>query len=111
MAQRKESRVVRAQGKHPMEAHYQEALTKARYNTNIFNSMEEQSRYLSYFSDRKIWVGKSIDFLILHGLSLTKRFDVMMWIPLLTLCTLVYTTLVRLLLQSKVFLNMSHDIY
>ena len=110
MAQRKESRLVRAQGKHPMEAHYQEALTKARY-TNIFNSMEEQSRYLSYFSNRKIWVGKSIDYLRLHGLSLTKRFDVMMWILLLTLCTLVVTTLVRLLLQSKVFLNMNHDVY
>ena len=43
IARRKESRVARARGKCPMEAHHQEAQTQARYDTNIFNSMEEQS--------------------------------------------------------------------
>ena len=52
-----------------MEDHHQEARTKARYDTNIFDSMEEQSQYLSYYLERKIWAGKSIDFLRL-GLGL-----------------------------------------
>ena len=32
----------------------------------------------------------------LHSLGLTERFGAMKWILLLTLCTLMYTTLVRL---------------
>ena len=71
MAQRKESRTSQARGKHPMEVHHQEARKNARYDTNILISMEEQSRYLSDFSKRKIWAGKSVDFLRLHGLGLT----------------------------------------
>ena len=51
---------------------------KARYGTNKFNSMEKQSQYLSNFLERKIWAGKSIDFLGFDGLGLTERFGAMM---------------------------------
>ena len=41
-------------------------------------------------------MGKYVDFLRLHGFGLMERFGVMMWIPLLALCTPVYRTLIRL---------------
>ena len=97
MAPRRKSFTAQAQEKRrPMEDHQQKARQKPRYDTSILDSKEEQSLYLSNFSKRTIWAGKDVDFVGLHNLGLTERFGKMKGLPLLTLCTPLYMTLVRL---------------
>ena len=50
--------------------------------------------YLNDFSYKSIRLGKNIDFFDLGELGLEIVFHKMEWVPFLSLCTLVYTTLV-----------------
>ena len=95
MALRQEAKFAQVKGKQLIEAKPYVVSRKARGFANCtFLSLEEEKHFLEDFSDRKISPGKNIDFYDSKGLGLEQIFSKMEWLPLLSLCTPAYTTLV-----------------
>ncbi|KAL6328438.1 hypothetical protein AAG906_038313 [Vitis piasezkii] len=77
MVLRRETVASRAQGKRPTEPSQpdqMEARRKARYDTTLFNFVEEYQRYKQKFSERKVVLGRSINFSQLQYFGFEKLF-------------------------------------
>ncbi|RVW39153.1 hypothetical protein CK203_078179 [Vitis vinifera] len=64
-APRQETGTFRAQGKRlaePSQPEQTEARRKARYDTTLFNSIEDYQRYKQKFAQRKVVLGRSVNF-------------------------------------------------
>ena len=90
-----------AQGKRLVQEHTHEARKNEKFDSTIFGSREEQERYISNFSKRKVSGGKNLDFIQLVGLDLTTKFSAMKWIPLLQLVVPMYPILVIFFITSQ----------
>ncbi|RVX13382.1 hypothetical protein CK203_021152 [Vitis vinifera] len=65
MAPRRETGTSRAQGKRPVEPsqpEQTEAHRKARFDTTLFSSNEDYQRYKQKFAQRKVVIGRSVNF-------------------------------------------------
>ena len=65
MTPRRETGTSRAQGKRPDESsqpEQTEARRKLRYDTTIFSSVEDYQRYKQKFAQRKVVLGRSVNF-------------------------------------------------
>ena len=98
MAPRRESTTSRAQGKCPTKPS-QPSLSKARrqaqFETSLFSSMEDYQQYKQKFSQRKVVLGKSINFSQLQHFGFEGLFGRMGWLPMMMVSELIFLTLVR----------------
>ena len=97
MAPKREMAASRAQDKHPTEPSQPdqtEARRKARYDTALFNSVEEYQRYKQKFTQRKVIPGRSINFYQLQYFGFEGLFGRMGWLPVMTILELIFPTLV-----------------
>ena len=65
MTPRRETDTSRAQGKHPVEPsqpEQTEAHQKVRFDTALFSSNEDYQRYKQKFAQRKLVLGRSVNF-------------------------------------------------
>ncbi|RVW25332.1 Retrovirus-related Pol polyprotein from transposon RE1 [Vitis vinifera] len=92
-----ERTISRAQGKRPTEPSQldqKEACRKARYDMNLFNSVEDYQRYKQKFAQRKVVLGRSINFFQLQYFGFERLFGRMGWLPVVTIFKLIFLTLV-----------------
>ena len=98
MAPRRETTASRAQGKRPAKPSQPdeaEAPRKARFDTDLFTSMEEYQRYKQKFAQRKVVPGRNINFSQLQHFGFEGLFPRMGWLPLMTISEPIFLTLVR----------------
>ena len=78
MTPRRETGTSRAQGKRLAEAsqlEQTEARRKARYDTTLFISVEDYQRYKQKFAQRKVVLGRSVNFSQLQHFGFEGLFD------------------------------------
>ena len=98
MAPKREMAASRAQDKHPTEPSQPdqtEARRKARYDTALFNSVEEYQRYKQKFTQRKVIPGRSINFYQLQYFGFEGLFGRMGWLLVVMIFESIFPTLVR----------------
>ncbi|RVW35392.1 hypothetical protein CK203_077069 [Vitis vinifera] len=99
MAPRKETGTSRVQGKRPAEPSQQseqtEARRKARYDTALFDLVEDYQRYKTHFAKRKVVLGRNINFSQLQSLGFEGLFIRMGWLSVVTVSEPIFPTLVR----------------
>ena len=98
MAHRRDSAVSKAQGKRPVEPSQpdqSEAHRKARYDTDLFGSVEDYQRYKQKFAQRKVVLGRSINFSQIQYLGFEGIFGWMGWLPVVTISEPIFPTLIR----------------
>ena len=77
---------------------------KARcFANSTLLTLEQDKRFLEDFLERKIVPSKNINFYKFPGLGLVEMFLKMDRLPILSLCTPVYTTFVRLFYCKAIF--------
>ena len=77
MAPRRETGTSRAQGKRPVEPsqlEQTEARRKARYDTALFSSNEDYQHYKQKFAQRKVVLGRSVNFSQLQHFGFERLF-------------------------------------
>ncbi|RVW49256.1 hypothetical protein CK203_073217 [Vitis vinifera] len=85
-------------GKRPVEPsqpEQTEARRKARYDTALFSSNKDYQRYKQKFAQRKVVLGRSVNFSHLQHFGFEGLFGRMGWLPVVTISKLVFPTLVR----------------
>ena len=90
--------VFRAQGKRPVEPSQPEqtkARRKVRYDTTLFSSIKEYQRYKQKFAQRKVVLGRSINFSQLQYFEFEGLFSQMGQLPVVTIFEPIFPTLVR----------------
>ena len=100
MTLRRETTISRAQGKRPAEPSQpdqKEACRKARYDMNLFNSVEDYQRYKQKFAQRKVVLGRSINFFQLQYFGFEGLFGRMGWLLVVTISEPIFPTLMRAL--------------
>ena len=98
MAPRRESATFRAQGKHPTESSQPtqtKAHQKARFDTALFSFVEDYQRYKQKFAQRKVVLGRSINFSQLQHFGFESLFSWMGWLPIVMIFEPIFPTLVR----------------
>ena len=73
-----------------MEAH-----RKARYDTTLFSSVEDYQRYKQNFTQRKVVLGRSVNFAQLQHFGFEGLFGRMGWLSVETISEPIFPTLVR----------------
>ncbi|RVW33543.1 hypothetical protein CK203_095924 [Vitis vinifera] len=97
MALRKELAASRAQGKCPAmssQPPQPEARRKTRFDTTLFSSVEDYQRYKQKFAQRKVVLGRSINFSQLQHFGFERVFNRMGWLPMVTVLEPIFSTLV-----------------
>ena len=97
MAPRRETGTSKAQGKCPAEPsqpEQTEAHQKVRYDTALFNSVEDYQGYKQKFAQRKVVPGRSINFSQLQHFRFEGLFNRMGWLPVVTISEPIFPTLV-----------------
>ena len=98
MAPRRETGTSRAQGKRPIESSQPkqtEAHRKARFDTTLFSSNEDYQCYKQKFAQRKVVIGRSVNFSQLQHFGFEGLFGRMGWLPVVTISESVFPNLVR----------------
>ncbi|KAL6325732.1 hypothetical protein AAG906_024550 [Vitis piasezkii] len=98
MAPRRETGTSRAQGKRPAEPsqpEQTEARRKARYDMTLFSSNDDYQRYKQKFAQRKVVLGRSVNFSQLQHFGFEGLFGRMGWLPVVTISEPIFPTLVR----------------
>ena len=72
-----------------------EARQKVRYDMTLFNSVEDYQRYKQKFAQRKVALGRSINFSQLQHFGFKGLFGWMGWLPVVTISDPIFLTLVR----------------
>ena len=97
MAPRRETSAFRAQGKRPAELSQPtqtEARRKARFDTTLFNTVENYQRYKQKLAQRKVVPERSINFSQLQHFKFEGLFIWMGWLPIITILEPIFLTLV-----------------
>ncbi|RVW15678.1 Retrovirus-related Pol polyprotein from transposon RE1 [Vitis vinifera] len=98
MAPRRKTSTSKAQGKRPAEPsqpEQTEARQKARFDTTLFSSNEDYQCYKQKFAQRKVVLGRSVNFSQLQHFGFEELFGRMGWLPVVTISEPVFPTLVR----------------
>ena len=72
-----------------------EARQKVRYDTALFISNNDYQRYKQKFAQRKVVLGRSVNFFQLQHFEFEELFGWIGWLPLVTISELIFSTLVR----------------
>ena len=72
-----------------MEAHQ-----KARFDTTLFSIVKDYQRYKQKFTQRKVVLGRNINFSQLQHFGFEGLFGRMGWLPIVTILELIFSTLV-----------------
>ncbi|KAL6338676.1 hypothetical protein AAG906_021493 [Vitis piasezkii] len=83
-----ETTISRAQGKRraePSQPDQKEAFQKARYDMTLFSSVEDYQRYKQKFAQRKVVLGRSINFFQLQYFGFERLFGRMGWLLVVTI--------------------------
>ena len=86
--------VARAQGKCPTELSQPKARRKTWFDTALFSTMEDYQRYKQYFVQRRVILGRNINFPQLQYFRFEGLFTMMGWLFALTISESVFPTLV-----------------
>ncbi|RVW45577.1 hypothetical protein CK203_092097 [Vitis vinifera] len=98
MAPRRETGTSRAQGKRPVkpsQPEQTEACRKARFDMALFSSNEDYQRYKQKFAQRKVVLGRSVNFSQLQHFGFEGLFGRMGWLPIVMISEPIFPTLVR----------------
>ncbi|WJZ81424.1 hypothetical protein VitviT2T_001267 [Vitis vinifera] len=98
MEPRRDRGASKALGKRPAQASQDgqaEARRKARFDTDLFTSVDEYQRYKQHFVQRKVVAGRNINFAHLQHFGFESLFARMGWLPLVTISEPIFPTLVR----------------
>ena len=93
MAPRIETGSSRVQGKHPAEPSQptqMEAHQKARFDTTLFSIVKDYQRYKQKFTQRKVVLGRNINFSQLQHFGFEGLFGRMGWLPIVTILELIF---------------------
>ena len=109
MAPRQESAASRAQGKCPAKPSQSEVRRKMRFDTALFNFMEDYQRYKQHFAQRWVVPRRNINFPQLQHFGFKGLFTRTGWLPAVTISEPIFSTLVRVF-YSRVTYGMGSPI-